>query len=636
MDTLLAPALPMTQSIPLYFGLFHASCEFLLTTFTVFVVGYHLIKTQYKLNGIILVASYCITRVLYVSFGLSLVVFVPTGLAMAGYYVLISLYGIYGLFLLVSIILYFVRQQLWKYRLDTEFKLPNIAIIIPVEDEDPDQLIMTIKKALNQEYHGKLTIYCTFDSYEMNAAYLKLLKEYDVEFKMHTHEYGVVDCMVGNTQRNMIICKRYVEDDMTSIQYAISLIEKIDNPEYILFLKSDLRLQLNAIQNFTATFNRYPKRLAMTGTINGSAHHYLNNFSDWLNIPVIDALNGLTVLPVEFTIVSFSAYKTIQPLLICSASDKSLFAEHYNLSQLLARYYGKSSVGLCGLSIAKTHSSHFKKQLMRRSLMTQLLSNYNWLFQPHEISLKWSFLILQYLIHFYTILPVVYFVLIAEDVALAHNLIFAVPLFAQILLVLIYSTRFQMWYNVPYFILYVLFGPIFNLVIVLSSSVLLILCCKYDKLQFQNNTQNDDLSVGDMEEMGQLNGEERDEEYPENGLRLEEYEKRFKMSKESIIQPTWTNRGSIMKPISRKSSELARPRPMGKPFSMGGSELSLREAFVTTSLAQSSRSTSRTLSNNSSFASLTSKRSSTTRQLNNLVAIPKVSMHNLKHEGSKQ
>eukprot|EP00834_Sanchytrium_tribonematis_P001243 NODE_29_length_37665_cov_1.081563.p4 type:complete len:586 gc:universal NODE_29_length_37665_cov_1.081563:16130-14373(-) len=459
-------------SILYYYAISHCFAEFVLTSIGVVTATSVLFRLdyRYKAVAIVLLLLYFLSRILYVSFAVSFIVKTPKVLADGGFYLLLFFYAIYGIWSAGLLLRYIISQSIVGYRLDERRKNPTVAVIIPVYNEDPKQLISTIKKAVNQEYEGRLTIFCSFDSYEMNLAYIELLKEYHVEFKQKTLEYGIVDLSIPGMEKHLVICKRQ-NHDVDPKQYAWNLAQQLDQFEYVLFIDSNVMLNKNVVHNFCMTFTKYPQRVAMTGTIDGSSYHFCDNFYQWKQLPL--SCGYLHSLPQSFFIITQKALNECQTIIFHQSSTKFNLGADVDLSRYLVSEKGRESIGLCSLSIAKNQPSSTLSNYIHREHLLQLLREYCWILLLSEYPKTYTIThVLQFFCQFFSIIPFLSIVLYAFGQAPAINLIFLAPFVGELLLLLLNTTRFQMWYNFFYYALYVLFGPFVNLVFILIDLII--------------------------------------------------------------------------------------------------------------------------------------------------------------------
>ena len=404
-----------------------------------------------------------IIKCIYIIYTLSFLITIPFALKIIGYYLLMSFYALYGGLTSIGYIKYIYSHKLYLNSIEIIDKSPSVSVVVHVDDLRPRDLLSSINSVLMQDYNGNITVYCVFENIEINAAYLHILKEFEIEFKQKHVEYGIVNLIVNNCKRSLVICKRTTME-LDLLNYTLELINSIDNPDYLVFMTSNMTLNRHCIHNFIANFINNRNKVLLYGIIANSKQI------------------GLLYNKVENQIITSTFKGDIRE----STSANNLYAVNYhnyvvyqerNNGKSFVNYaveqYGYSTVGLCGLSYC---------QLINTIKFDYFSYDFEWLNNFNQFSLLSKIYLLAKNSLIMPLLPILLIIINNKSMGTVECL-FWLPLFSHCLFILFCTFKYQLWSLSCWYLVQFIFDPFIQLVI-------LIKCCLKPKKKFPKRKHN--------------------------------------------------------------------------------------------------------------------------------------------------
>eukprot|EP00834_Sanchytrium_tribonematis_P001245 NODE_29_length_37665_cov_1.081563.p6 type:complete len:513 gc:universal NODE_29_length_37665_cov_1.081563:11727-10189(-) len=471
--------MPIWLQILTWIALGHGVLEFLTFTSIFILLPIKLVmvgKIKYKVASLLFMLLFLYLRVMYIPLTLSLFPIefdsqMPYFLKEQSFYVILASYSLFGILPVICAVYSIFSQKIWRSKLSTFTISTKISVIMPIYNEDINDLLKAVHSVLYSEYDGPLSLYCTFDDSEMSPIYLALLKEYDVPLAQDLPSSIMV--VVNNRELVVTRCdhggKRITQGNAWQlIQQRTERINRRNH--HVLMIDSDIVLDRYAIHNLAVTMDKDLSKKAVTGFISCTTNQWWNLLYHYQNpeymqgqlvVRVMEsALGGVTCLPGALTMIRYSTLRRIGKVYFGDLNQKATLNYHRfylgedrYLTHLLMQNYEFGATGMCAVAHASTTAvtgfRSFMKQ--RRRWLLGAVANEAWMIVSFELWQRVPLLLiwrmLEFCNRFMSAYAIVFILYYATGYLTTYYALwfFAFPFIGQWLIVTIYALKYKLF-----------------------------------------------------------------------------------------------------------------------------------------------------------------------------------------------
>ena len=465
-----------------WMALGHGTLEFLTYTSIFILLPVKLIivgKLRYKIASLFFMLLFLYLRLMYIPLILNLLPFqlafeIPYFLREQSFYVVLLSYSLFGIVPIMCAMVSIFTQRIWKRKLRIKEYPPKISVLMPIYNEDINDLLAAVHSVLDSEFLGSITLYCTFDDDDMSPIYLSLLKEFNIPLAYDLPTSVLIKINSGIGARELVVTRCVHGGKRVTQGNAWYLVQqrtsKSDRKHHhVLMMDSDVVLDRYAINNMACALERDLRKKAITGflscTNNGQWYNPLVYYQNaeymqgQLVMRVMEhALGGITCLPGAFTMVRYKVLKRLGKVYFGDLNQKSTLNYHRFylgedrfLTHLLMQNYECGATGICVVAHASTPAvTGFKSFLnQRRRWLLGAVANEAWMIVSFELWQRIPLLLIWRMLEFcnrfmsaYAILFVVFFAT-GYITNIYVMFFFAFPFIGQWLVIAIYCLRYK-------------------------------------------------------------------------------------------------------------------------------------------------------------------------------------------------
>ncbi len=486
---------PVWIVVVAWIAIIHGVIEFITFTaiFTLLPIKLVLVgKLKYKLAALLFLLLVLYIRIMYIPLlirflPLDLNVEVPYFLKEQSFYIVLISFGLFGIIPVICAFVTLFTQPFWRSRLKEKAAPARVSVIMPIYNEDINDLIAATRSVLNSDYDGELNLYCCFDDDEMSPIYLSLLKEYDIPLNRELPE----SVMIKVNGRELVISRFPHGGKRVAQGNGWKLVQqRTSRPDrehhHVLMIDSDVILDKNAVHNMSVFLSNDRKKKAVTGFISCFSSKWYNPLVLYQNpeymqgqlvIRVMEnLLGGVTCLPGALTMIHYKVIRRVGKVYFGDLNQKATLSYHRfylgedrYLTHLLMQNYDPYAIGMCTSAHASTRAVSGLKSFMkqRRRWLLGAVANEGWMIVSLELWQRVPLLLLWRLLEFCNrfMSALVFVFLLSYLFGYINNiyvlLFLIMPFLAQYAILIPYCFKFRLYSVLVTFPIIMLLIPFF-------------------------------------------------------------------------------------------------------------------------------------------------------------------------------